>query len=329
MTDPEIVETLHVPPITADLYRFRIRALTTLRLPVYKGSTLRGGFGSVFRRTVCSRPAYTVCAPCPLRQTCVYPAVFEASPPPGSEVLSRASDLPQPFVLRPPADPRTVIDAGEILDFGVLLIGKVRAFLPHFIVTFEALGRAGLGHPGARYALEAVDAIDPWSGETERAYDSGAVQLTRVGQVNQERLTARAQGIDPQQTTVTFMTPTRITSNEQLVDQVPSFQTLLRALLRRLSSLAYFHCGERWEIAYAELAQQAGSVAISSSDLHWVDWSRWSTRQRQRMTLGGFSGTVSYTGDLRSFMGPLAAGEVVHVGKATAFGNGEYRIAVR
>lgn len=328
MTDTQIVRELHVPPITADLFRFQIRALATLRLPAYKGSTLRGGFGSVFRRTVCTRPEHKVCAPCHLRQTCVYPAVFEASPPPGSEVLSRVSDIPQPFVLRPPADRRTVIDAGEILEFGVVLIGKARAFLPHFIVTFEALGRAGLGHPGSRYVLEAVDAMDPWSGDTEPAYSSGAIRLTQVGTITPQRIRLRANALNSDTVSVTFVTPTRITSAEQVVEQAPTFQTLIRAQLRRLSSLAYFHCGERWEIDYALLTRQAESVQTQSADVQWVDWGRWSSRQQQRMTLGGLTGAVTYAGDLRPFTGLLAAGELVHVGKATAFGHGEFRTAV-
>lgn len=328
MTTHVSPDLLHVPPVSADVFRFRIRALTPLRLPAYKGSTLRGGFGVVFRRTVCTRPQHTVCAPCPLRQTCVYPAVFEASPPPDSEVLRRADDIPQPFVLRPPADQRTTIEPGEALDFGVILIGKARSLLPHFILAFEALGRAGLGHPGARYALEAVDAIDPWSGATERAFEAGAVQLTHVGSVTPGRLSERAQALTGQRLSVTFMTPTRITTSERVVDQAPGFQALLRALLRRQSSLAYFHCGARWDVDYAALAHQAGAVALEASRVQWVDWSRWSTRQQQRMTLGGIVGTVSYVGDLQPFAGPLAAGEVVHIGKATAFGNGEYRIEV-
>lgn len=325
---PASPDLLHVPPISADVYRFRIQALTPLRLPPYKGSTLRGGFGVVFRRTVCTRPQHTTCAPCPLRQTCVYPAVFEASPPPDSEVLRRTDDIPQPFVLRPPADLRTTIDTGEILDFGVILVGKARPLLPHFIVAFETLGRVGLGHPGARYALTAVDAIDPWSAAAERAFESGAVRLTRVGAMTPDRLGERAQALAGQRLSLTFVAPTRITTAERVVNQAPAFQAFLRALLRRQSSLAYFHCGTRWDVDYAALIQQAGAIALEAAHVEWVDWSRWSTRQQQRMTLGGIVGTVSYSGDFRPFAGPLAAGEVIHVGKATAFGNGEYRIDV-
>ena len=44
------------------------------------------------------------------------------------------------------------------------------------------------------------------------------------------------------------------------------------------------------------------------------------------MSLGGLVGEAVYEGDLSPFLPILAAGELVHVGKSTVFGNGLYRI---
>jgi CRISPR/Cas system endoribonuclease Cas6 (RAMP superfamily) len=72
--------------------------------------------------------------------------------------------------------------------------------------------------------------------------------------------------------------------------------------------------------------RRAEVVATRSADLRWVDWERYSARQDDRMKLGGFVGTATFAGDLDVFMPFLRLGEVVHVGKCTAFGLGKYRL---
>jgi CRISPR/Cas system endoribonuclease Cas6 (RAMP superfamily) len=44
------------------------------------------------------------------------------------------------------------------------------------------------------------------------------------------------------------------------------------------------------------------------------------------MALGGFVGRVTFEGDLTPWWPLLQVGEVLHVGKGTAFGLGKYRM---
>jgi len=44
------------------------------------------------------------------------------------------------------------------------------------------------------------------------------------------------------------------------------------------------------------------------------------------MKLGGSLGTIRFEGELYKFMPYIKAGEVLHVGKGTTFGLGQYRI---
>jgi CRISPR/Cas system endoribonuclease Cas6 (RAMP superfamily) len=60
--------------------------------------------------------------------------------------------------------------------------------------------------------------------------------------------------------------------------------------------------------------------------LRRYDWERYSSRQEQRINMGGFVGEITFEGDLRPFMPLIEAGEVLHVGKGTAFGLGRYEV---
>jgi hypothetical protein len=62
------------------VFRFTIVPSEPLILPLFKGSTLRGGFGHAFKRVVCALRK-TNCSECLLKERCVYSYIFETPPP--------------------------------------------------------------------------------------------------------------------------------------------------------------------------------------------------------------------------------------------------------
>ena len=125
--------------------------------------------------------------------------------------------------------------------------------------------------------------------------------------------------------TISLLTPLRLRFDGHITDKI-EFHVLIRNLLRRISSLSYFHCGEKFQVDFKGLIEKAKAVNQTKSDIHWYDWKRYSTRQEEWMSLGGVTGTVSYEGDISDFMPLLRLGEYVHVGKGTSFGLGKYEI---
>jgi CRISPR/Cas system endoribonuclease Cas6 (RAMP superfamily) len=93
--------------------------------------------------------------------------------------------------------------------------------------------------------------------------------------------------------------------------------------------LAEVHCGHRTKINAKEVLASAADVKTEKSDLRWHDWERYSARQNTRMTLGGFVGRITFAGPLGPWWPLFEVGEVLHVGKGTAFGLGKYRIEAR
>jgi hypothetical protein len=83
-----------------------LRAQTPIQLPRYKGSTLRGGFGTVFKETVCV-VEYRDCTRCLLRTHCAYPYVFDTPIPNNTTRMRKYTMAPHPFVLLPPLENKT------------------------------------------------------------------------------------------------------------------------------------------------------------------------------------------------------------------------------
>lgn len=306
-------------------YRLTLEALEPLHLPPFKGSALRGGFGYVFKRLVCFQPK--PCRKrCKLGNACPYGYIFETAPPEGSEALSKNASIPRPFVIEPPDDPRTLILPGERLTFGLTLIGRANNYLPYFIAVFRELGQEGLGRTRGKYRLLAIDAMAPDDGVVAPVYREQDERVQKVDIiVNEQIIAALAAGLPIDRMRLRFLTPTRLKHQGKPV-QRPPFHVLVRRLLDRVSSLSYFHCGQRWETDFRGLVERAKTVELAECDTRWMHVERYSGRQKARLSLGGFVGNVVYTGDLAPFLPLLCLGSLVHVGKSAVFGNGRYQI---
>jgi hypothetical protein len=141
-------------------FEFVLRTLDNIRLPAYKGSTIRGGFGHAFKKVVCVNKD-KVCESCLLKGKCVYSYIFETPPPSNTSKMRKYPFAPHPFVITPPLEEKRTYREGDTLCFELTLIGKSIDFLPYFIYTFDELGRMGIGKGKGKYQLEEVRGILP------------------------------------------------------------------------------------------------------------------------------------------------------------------------
>lgn len=311
-------------------YEFTISPEDELVLPHYKGSTLRGGFGSVFRKISCTGRNNQSCHKCILREKCAYSYVFETSPMPDSPFLKNLEDIPRPFVIEPPLDPKTIIKKGDNLTFNLILIGHAINYLPYFIVAFKELGKIGVGKGRGKFYLREIKAVSILDQKKEIIYDSSNDMIKNVDfRFNwADVISTSRNGFEVSKTkiaTINFLTPTRIKYRGEYVS-LPEFHVLLRSLLRRIANLAFFHCGESLNLDFNNLINNAEKVKIEKINVQWVDWERYSFAQNSRMKMGGFTGEVKYRGELESYLPFLLLGEHIHIGKGVTFGMGWYRI---
>lgn len=302
-----------------------IAGIDGLILPPYKGSTLRGGFGTAFRKITCAL-RYSTCQECILKYQCPYAYIFETAPPENSQALRKYENIPRPFILEPPLDTKTEYRPGERLSFGLVLVGRAIDYLPYFILAFQELGEIGIGKGRRPFQLDKVTAINPIEQVEQEIYraDVGKVYNHNLP-VGGSTILQKAGQMQSTQVTLCYETMTRIKHENSFVRHI-EFHMLIRALLRRLSSMLYFHHGLEWDEDFHAIIRKAETITRTKDATRWVDWERYSNRQDTRMRLGGVIGQVVYEGELSNFLPVLLLGELVHVGKAATFGMGKYTI---
>ena len=306
-------------------------------MPAYnKGTVIRGGFGSTFRRIVCHA---NCCEPesCELRNVCPYTAVFQPFVPEGSEKISKNRDIPRPFVLKPPLESKETYLPGERLSFDLVLVGKIKDYLPYFIVTFKELSQAGLGRDRAPVELAGVDHMGH-EGASVAVYtrennlvqppanaiswrDLCAAPRSKNGSMDSPQDSAT----NVTRITLRFLTPTLLKA-DGLQARRPTFSPIAKRLRDRINALSYFYCGEGLDIDFKAFGEQAEQIKTVADSTRWVESARYSRRREVTHDLSGFIGEVSFEGDLAPFVPYLKLGEYVHVGKNAVFGNGWYRI---
>jgi CRISPR-associated endoribonuclease Cas6 len=300
-------------------YRFVFRMQDEIRLPEYSGSLLRGQFGAALRRTACMTGLRN-CSPCPLYRTCPYPAIFE-TPPPAKHSLQRFSQVPNPYIIEPPALGLRDIPVGEKLSFCLVLVGRALDQLPLIAYAMQHAFARGVGRTRARGELEDIvlecheSASSVWGPESMRL-EPHEPALTIPDFPDTEAIALQIE------------TPLRLQNQgHPIACDALRPRTLFTALMRRTALLLEFHATSE---GLAGNATHLAAVADRLDDercLQWKDWKRFSSRQQQEMTLGGVVGQWKLRGDLTELLPWFWLGQWLHVGKNATMGLGRYSLA--
>lgn len=311
-------------------YTFRLRPAKRLTLPKFRGALFRGGFGKALLNAVCPENACNQ-NDCPQRLHCAYSYIFETPVPDDADVLRLNTHVTHPFIIEPPHGQKGVYEGGDALELNLTLIGKAIDYLPYCVFAFERLGIMGIGRERVQYGIENVVAADNqvetviFSGREKRFLSKGsALSFNDImnGRGEDRQRWQRTGSLEVQ-----YITPARFEHDGVLVAEGLEFHILLRSILRRLSTLIYFHCGKlALPIDYKQLIEDARGITIGNGNLAWEDHERYSARKGKRMKLGGLTGSIWYQGNLEPFVPFLLLAEYIHVGKSVSFGFGQVRI---
>lgn len=303
-------------------YRLDWQATRPIRLPDYAGSMLRGAFGHALRQLACMT-RQKECDACPLLATCPYPLIFRPPPPP-EHALQKFSAIPVPYVIEPPESGARLVVPGETFSFNVVLIGRALKELPLVVLAWRRALARGIGAGDGTAELVSIVHCGT-AGETEvHRPDTGTIAPHEQAIALRP---ARDSDAGPTCATLRIVTPLRLQQNGRaLPPEKLDVRTLLMALIRRASLLGEFHGNGPLVENFAPLLGTCGEIR-DEKRLVWRDWTRYSSRQQQKMALGGVVGEWTLEGPLGPFSGFLELGQWLHVGKEAAFGLGRYRLA--
>lgn len=300
-------------------YRFEWRVTRPMRMPDYAGSMLRGAFGHALRKLACMTKQKE-CDGCALLASCPYPSIF-APVPPATHALQKFSQIPVPYIIEPPAWGASQLAEGELFSFHIVLVGRAMKELPLIILAWRRALARGVG-PG------------DGSAQLVQVLHCGHAQVTKIhnpelGTINPhaQEISISTVGAAPEHVSLDFSTPLRLQHNgHALAPHKLDARTLLMALVRRCNLLSEFHTDGPL-VSDFSLLLQACSAVHDEKHLVWRDWTRYSSRQQQKMALGGVVGQWQLDGNLTPFLPFLHLGQWLHVGKEAAFGLGQYTLA--
>lgn len=311
-------------PIPLARYRFTAIMHAPVRLPDYAGSLLRGQFGAALRGVACMTRQPT-CGGCPLLVTCPYTRIFEAPPPPAHS-LQAFSAIPNAYVIEPPALGATHLRAGDALAFHMVLAGDALDQLALVIFAWQRALAQGLTKSRSAAELLAVDWVDP-AGKPQPVWHRDAPVLADHCAMLEPPAAAPS---SLSAVTLRFQTPLRLQhQGRPLRPPQLTPRALLAAVARRVALVLEFHARQpQWGPVVPEVARLAETLT-DQHDLRWHDWTRYSSRQQQEMTLGGALGrwTLHGSPDTLAALWPwLWLGQWLHVGKNATMGLGAYAL---
>lgn len=322
-------------------YRFTLELLEPARLPEYKGTVLRSGFGNLFKNICCdvnNQDSVVRCAVCNYREKCAYSYILNTQRPDGSIYLRSIQDIPRHYIIEPPLDYRRELQDGEVFEFDLTLIGQGMEFFPYFFVLFKTMGESrdrnvGLGSFRSKYRIIRVTTVDIHDEDWNIIYTPRKdlrAELLESDRISFADILKNIQYLqETPELHLELLTPMDIRV-EQMVDgkkqsrliESLDFYHLIRSLLYYTSTLSYFHCQSKvLDTQYVnELLSKARQVRIASDNtkVHAFYWTK--------RTLVGYMGDIVYSGEIDSFLPFLYLGEWIHTGKSRVVGLGKYKI---
>jgi len=115
------------------------KAITNIKLPLYKGSLFRGFFKTSLKRLVCQNYDADNCLLCKFQNECLYFFITEHRNNQGENTVL-------PYVISCSDIIRTEFDIGENFSFSIKFIGKAISFIDQIILSFVQWNQLEISH---------------------------------------------------------------------------------------------------------------------------------------------------------------------------------------
>lgn len=304
---------IHLAYLTYLPMIIRLAVHEKLRMPQYQGSSLRGVLGHGLRRASCSC-GDELCEKCFNNQSCPYSIAFHHIESNEKGSFSGVTTPPNPFVLYP-MDKKSLYKPEDKLTFMMTLFGGGIGYVHHYIMAWDMVNRFGLGKGKARVSLDSISSL---SGEI--IADGGKLHPKAL---NPQDFSEEVQPV--RRLTLHINTPMRLVQDGKPTSEI-TFKLILKNILRRAALLSEFYMGKPLDADITFLLSKADDIRLTEDKIYWEHRQRFSSRQQKKLTIGGFTGTLTFEGILDEFISWMKLGSIIHVGKGCTLGLGHYEI---
>uniref|UniRef100_A0A7C5PRB7 CRISPR system precrRNA processing endoribonuclease RAMP protein Cas6 n=1 Tax=Thermodesulfobium narugense TaxID=184064 RepID=A0A7C5PRB7_9BACT len=297
----------------------KLKLLDSTTLPKYKGITLRGGFGNIFKSIACIQKAID-CKDCILTGSCIYRKIFDSPRPQNTTKMTKYPYIPHPFIIFS-QNHETSFDNGDILDFGLVLLGSYIENLPFFVYTFIKLGEIGLGKNRAKFEVisvrdEDVELFDK-SRKTINPFvkDPSFLSVEKISSLKGNKL---------KKLKIDFLSPLSLRFEGKTV-LLPHFHILIRNILRRISLLEFFYGEPSFDSSFIiKCINESFEVKILENNTYLVNLKRFSGRQKKLINHIGLVGDITFSNVPNNLAYLIDSAKDISIGRNTSFGFGMY-----
>ena len=294
---------------------FRIAFTEDTLLQKYKASALRGGMGEMLLRQNCIRDR--MCDKCDFAGECLVQRIMYSKMEIQPDFMSGGDSVG--YVLEC-EDYREEFDAGDQLEFQVIIFGKTIVYFAQILDAFYRLGMYGIGKNKSKYEIVSI------TNSRKAPILSGnnvVMENYRVETVDEYvayRLKKFFTNDDP--VVLKFQSPLTLKYQGEFIRRF-DHEAIITAVKRRLYILSCFE-GIDTDVRNRELSDSISSDPIEQ---HVVRIPRYSNRKNEKMYLEGIEGRCCIRGIDDKMLRLLLAGELLHIGKNTSFGFGRYHVS--
>ncbi len=297
-------------------YIFSLRCTEEITFSSMPAFIFRSVLGNQLKRMSCLFRGRK-CGDCSLKKSCVYSFLFESPIDKDDVMLKGRNRAPHPFTLFSPTRMQTSLNSVELL---VTLFGKGIEYFPYLFFALKRAGEQGIFKKRIPFAIESVSCqgreliIDDDNVDTTVKPMEWAVPATKEGSGETELISIR----------VSLLSPLRIKYGGKYGSDF-SYIDFINSIQRRAAILASYYGNY---LSFGHTKESLGrQTAITERNLTWQDFSYFSSRQQDRLRMGGVLGSFDIEGHVTPFEKSLLHGaEIFHAGKNPVFGFGKIAI---
>lgn len=289
---------------------FKIQFTESAELPMYKVSMIRGGIGEMLLRGNCISDRQ--CEKCSFQNECVVERIYYHP----MKIVPSYVGKENVGYLYECMDKRTYVEAGDIMTFCLCLFGDVVIHFPAVLQAVYSLGQTGMGINHAHYHI-----IEVITHRRKKVVQGNQVYLHNMApEIIADYTDYRIKQNSGNEFEIIFLTPWTQKYEKEFIKEMHP-EAFIRAVYRRIYLL---NCMEGIEME--EQCPYEGTIQLLEQKSYNVTVPRYSNRQNTKIYLHGIQGEMRVRIENMELLRFILAGELLHIGKNSSMGFGQYRI---